>query len=310
MSDMSLQGLQGGVEGTNGVLRRMLTACGGPVCVYEAGEENKPKIVLLHGAMYDESRFIWDSLFPALSEKYHVFALDCPRHGGSRPWEGLLDRARLMEILKEVFLQLELERFSIVGLSMGGGLAIEYASLHPEQIEAMALFEPGGLGEHVDLQWFTWLYIHTPGMLHLLSRRYVKLNDDAVEKLLLQIFIKGTKPVAPERLTAILKDEIHGKFAFHEQDLDDWQISGIGPIHLKWNLLEQVRSIACPTLWLRGAESTLVKQGEMERAVYLASKQNAEATLTVIPNAGHILPLEQPEQANAAVLEFFQKTIG
>ncbi len=310
MSEMNILRQSGGVESVDGVQRRILTVCGGPVCVYEGGDDNRPKIVLLHGAMYDESRFIWDSLFPALSERYHVFALDCPRHGGSRPWEGLLDRARLMEILKEAFSQLKLERFSIVGLSMGGGLAIEYASLHPEQIEAMALFEPGGLGEHVDLQWFTWLYIHTPGMLHLLSRRYAKLNDTAVEKLLLQIFTKGTKPVDPARLAAILKDEIHGKYAFHERDLDDWQIGAIGPIHLKWALLKQVSMISCPTLWLRGAESTLVKQSEMERAVRLAREQKAEATLMVIQNAGHILPLEQPEQTNAAVLGFFFKTIG
>jgi len=74
----------GGVEGTAGVLKRMLQVCGGPICVYEAGEQDRPKIVLLHGAMYDESRFIWDSMFPALSEHFHVFALDTPRHGGSR----------------------------------------------------------------------------------------------------------------------------------------------------------------------------------------------------------------------------------
>ncbi len=310
MLNQSERGQLRGVEGTPGVQRRILSVCGGPICVYEAGESDRPPIMLLHGAMYDESRFIWDALFPALSERYHVFAMDCPRHGGSRPWEGVLDRARLMEILSGTFSQLGLERFSIVGLSMGGGLAIEYASLHPEKVESMALFEPGGLGEHVDLQLITWLYLKTPGMLRMLSRRYVKLDDSAIEKLLLTIFTKGTKPEHPVRLTAILKDEIRGKFESRENDMDDWQISAIAPFHLKWNLLEQVRSIACPTLWLRGEQSTLVKQSEMERAVALARENGAQAELKVIPNAGHILPLEQPEQANAEVLAFFGKTLS
>jgi len=309
MLNQSERNATGGVEGTPGVQRRILRVCGGPICVYEAGESNRPPIMLLHGAMYDESRFIWDALFPALSERYHVFALDCPRHGGSRPWEGVLDRARLMEILSETFLQIGLERFSLIGLSMGGGLAIEYASQHPEKIASMALFEPGGLGERVDLQLITWLYLKTPGMLRMLSRRYVKLEDRAIEKLLRTIFTKGTKPENSARLTAILKDEIRGKFEFGENDMDDWQISAIAPVHLKWNLLAQVRAIACPTLWLRGAESTLVKQSEMERAVALARENGMQAELRVIPNAGHILPLEQPEQANAEVLAFFGKTL-
>jgi pimeloyl-ACP methyl ester carboxylesterase len=133
-----------GVEGTAGTTNRVLTVCGGPVSVYEAGSSENPAVVLLHGAMYDEARFSWDQLFPALSERYHVLAVDTPRHGRSRPWSGTLDRAKLLEILAETFRQLKLERFSIVGLSMGGGLAIEYAAQHPEQVVSLALFEPAG----------------------------------------------------------------------------------------------------------------------------------------------------------------------
>ena len=298
-----------GVEGVAGVTKRLLPVCGGTICVYEAGERNPKSVVLLHGAMYDESRFIWDQLYPALAQRYHVFAIDTPRHGGSRPWSGFLDRARLMEILREAFSLLGVTRFSIVGLSMGGGLAIEYASIYPEQVEAMALFEPGGLGERVDLQWISWLYIKTPGMLRLLSRQYVKYSDAKVEKVLRSIYTKGTEPNAPARLAAILQDEIHGKFSFGEQDMDDWQISGINLTHLNWNLLGQVEAIRCPTLWLRGEQSKLVKQAEMERAVRLAGTNGSAARLIVIPNAGHILPLEQPEQANSAVLDFFAQTL-
>ncbi len=306
--DVSGKTIFGGVESTLGVQKRMLSVLGGTICLYEAGEPERPAIVLLHGAMYDESRFIWDALFPALSERYHVFAIDTPRHGGSRPWGGVLDRARLMEIFAETLAQLGLMKVSFVGLSMGGGLAIEYSSLHPEQVESMVLFEPGGLGDRVDLQWFTYFYIRTPGMLRLLSRQYVKYKDAKIEKLLRSIYTKGTAPKDLVRLTAILRDEIQGKYTYGEQDLDDWQISGIGLTKLNWNLLPQVEAITCRTLWLRGEKSTLVKQYEMERAVRLAGTQGASAELTVISNAGHILPLEQPDRANAAVLEFFSRT--
>jgi pimeloyl-ACP methyl ester carboxylesterase len=298
----------GGIENVPGVKHLEFEVCGGPMSVYEAGDPARPAVVMLHGAMYDEARFIWDQMFPFLSRDYHVFAVDTPRHGKSRPWQGTLDRPRLMEILHETINCLELDRFSLVGLSMGGSLSIEYASLHPEKIVSMVIFEPGGLADTVDMQFFTWLYLQTPGMLRLLSKKYVKMDHSAVMKLLGTIFVGGSKPTDPDRLTAILEDEIKGKFTCTENDMDDWQINAIAPFKLKWNLLDRIPLIQCPTLWMRGGDSTLVKQHEMERAVKLAASSGFEASLTVIPHAGHILPLERPDQANAAVKEFLDRT--
>jgi pimeloyl-ACP methyl ester carboxylesterase len=119
-----VQEIAGGVESVPGLKHHALQVCGGPISVYEAGNRNRPAVVMLHGAMYDEARFIWDQMFPFLSKDYHVFALDTPRHGKSRPWQGYLDRAKLMDILENTFKRLGLERFSLVGLSMGGGLSI------------------------------------------------------------------------------------------------------------------------------------------------------------------------------------------
>jgi pimeloyl-ACP methyl ester carboxylesterase len=300
----------GGIENVPGLRHHDLTVLGGPVSVYEAGDAARPCVVMLHGAMYDEARFIWDQMFPLLSRDYHVFALDTPRHGRSRPWSGTLDHERLMEILRGTFQQLGLDSFSLVGLSMGGGLSIGYASLYPRQVRSMALFEPGGLGERVDMEFFTWLYIKTPGMLRLLSGQYVKKDRAAMIKVLKSIYVGGSKPTDPERLAAILMDETRGKHACGENDMDDWQLHGIGPFHLTWNLLDRIPLIQCPSLWLRGADSVLVKQHEMERALELVRQGGAPAELVVIPHAGHILPLERPEQANTAVKDFLDKTVG
>ena len=278
--------------------------------VYEAGPADAPVVVMLHGAMYDEARFSWDQLFPHLSGEYHVFAVDSPRHGQSRPWAGWLDRDRLNQILAATCAYLGLTRFSLVGLSMGGGLSIDYATSHPESVASMALFEPGGLGDKVDWQFFTWLYIRTPGLLRYLGKRYLKKDRAAILKVLESLYVGGTKPVGPDRLAGILEDEIRGKVANQENDLDDWQISGIGPFGVKWTLLDRLPLIACPTLWLRGADSVLVKQDEMQRAVDLTRSGGTEATLQVFAHAGHMLPLEQPALANAAVQAFLDRTLA
>jgi pimeloyl-ACP methyl ester carboxylesterase len=274
---MKTQGIVGGVENVPGLKQYTLQVCGGPLSVYEAGDRDRPGVVMLHGAMYDEARFIWDQMFPFLSGDYHLFALDTPRHGKSRPWQGYMDRARLMDILDHTFSQLGLERFSLVGLSMGGGLSIEYASLHPEKVNSMVLFEPGGLGDKVDMELVTWLYIKIPGMLRLLSRQYIKRDHKAMGKTLQSIYVGGSKPTDPDRLIAILEDEVKGKYQYGENDMDDWQLSGIGPFKVKWTLLDRIPLIKCPSLWLRGADSVLVKQYEMERAVKLALDAGTQA---------------------------------
>jgi pimeloyl-ACP methyl ester carboxylesterase len=69
-------------------------------------------------------------------------------------------------------------------------------------------------------------------------------------------------------------------------------------------------SAKMPNLWLRGADSVLVKQHEMKRALKLAAESGIAAELKLIPSAGHLLPLERPEQANLIAKEFLYKTTG
>src|SRR5690625_149931 len=69
-----------------------LTVCGGPVRVYTGGQSG-PVLLLLHGAMLDTAAGVWRRVGPALAGEHRVVAVDLPRHGGSRPWRGVLDDA-------------------------------------------------------------------------------------------------------------------------------------------------------------------------------------------------------------------------
>ena len=141
----------------------ILTFEGGPVCVYEAGEENMPPVLLLHGAMYDEARFIWHHLAPALSRTRHVFAIDFPRHGKSRPWNGTVGQESLLYAVKEVIEHFSLAPLPFIGLSMGGSIAIVYALKYPGQVTGGIFMGPGGLGDKVPNQFFIMAYYKNPG---------------------------------------------------------------------------------------------------------------------------------------------------
>jgi len=139
-------------------------------------------------------------------------------------------------------------------------MAVATSQPNVTQGTSMALFEPGGIGDKVDNQLLVWSYITTPGLLRLLSRQYSKKDHGDMLKLLDSLYVGGSKPTDPNRLANILQDEARGKHKHGEKDMDDWQIDTIGPFKLRWNLLDRIPLIQCPTLWLRGAESTLVKQ--------------------------------------------------
>lgn len=150
----------------------MLKVAGNPISVYESGEEDFPPVLLLHGAMYDEARFIWYHLAPELSRTRRVFALDFPRHGSSRPWPGNVNREILCKAVEEVILHFDLAPLPLIGLSMGGAVATEYMLVHPEQTTGAVLMGPGGLGDKVANQFLSWLFIKIPGVLAAITKYY------------------------------------------------------------------------------------------------------------------------------------------
>lgn len=282
--------------------QHMLTLEGGPVCVYESGKDNMPPVVLLHGAMYDESRFIWYHIAPALSESRHVFALDFPRHGRSRPWAGLIDQNRLVSVLHEVIENFKLPPLPLIGLSMGGSVAIGYTLKHPDMVTGGVFIDPGGLGDKVRSQFLSWLFIKTPGALRLTASAYGKYSPEKLGKSLKKMLYAGEVSPDLDELTAILYEEAQQKKKYKELAMDDWQIAGISPFHLKINLLPELNRISCPVLWLRGKNDPLVVQSVMEEAASLTPK----GKLCVVENAGHLLPLEQPGEVSRLVLDFLQ----
>jgi pimeloyl-ACP methyl ester carboxylesterase len=77
----------------------LLKSAGGPISVYESGNERLSPVLLLHGAMYDEARLIWYHLAPFLAKSRRVLAIDFPGHGQSRPWSGFVGQKCLNQVV-------------------------------------------------------------------------------------------------------------------------------------------------------------------------------------------------------------------
>lgn len=110
---------------------------------YRAGEGNPTRLLLVHGIISSSAFFL--PLFPALSEKLDVVAVDLRCFGDS---DGLpIDATRgyrdWTEDLAEFTAALGWDRFALAGWSMGGMVSMQYAIEHPEQLTDLILINPG-----------------------------------------------------------------------------------------------------------------------------------------------------------------------
>lgn len=102
----------------------------------EVGNPAAPPLVLLHALGPDAKD--WDEVALALAEQYHVFALDQRGHGESaRP--GTYSFEAMRDDLKAFVDALALNRFTLIGHSMGGTVSFLFAERWPERIEKLVI---------------------------------------------------------------------------------------------------------------------------------------------------------------------------
>jgi pimeloyl-ACP methyl ester carboxylesterase len=111
-------------------------------------EGRGPLIVLVHGMA--GSSATWDLAMPRLAERYAVLALDLPGHGSSaKPVDGDYSLGAFASIVRDLIVTLGHDRATIVGQSLGGGVAMQFAYQFPSRCERLVLVGSGGLGREV-----------------------------------------------------------------------------------------------------------------------------------------------------------------
>src|SRR5262249_9319248 len=118
---------------------------GRTISYLEAGEG--PLLLLVHG-MAGTARN-WDAVIEPLALHNPVIAPDFPGHGASAPGGGDYSLGSLASGLRDLLLALGHERATLVGHSLGGGVALQFTYQFPEMVERLALVSSGGLGPDV-----------------------------------------------------------------------------------------------------------------------------------------------------------------
>ncbi len=132
-------------NGKSALKTKTVTLHGRPVAYVEAGEG--PVLLLIHGMAGTLEN--WQSVIEPLARHYTVIAPDLPGHGGSAPGGGDYSLGSLAAGLRDLLVTLGHKRATLVGHSLGGGIAMQFSYQFPEATERLVLVSSGGLGPEV-----------------------------------------------------------------------------------------------------------------------------------------------------------------
>lgn len=252
---------------------RVDTAKGTSVRVLQAGTGDD--VVLLHGAGGLEG--VYDAVVDRLATSYRVHIPELPGFGESTGEERLEDMLDFTLHAWDVVDALGIDRPHLVAHSMGGMIAAEMACIDPARPRSLSLLAPAGLwlDEHPIADIFAALPQDLPAlMFHDAEAGAAALTggvDFSDNEALVAFFITNAKQLG----TA-------GKILF--------------PIPNR-RLSKRIYRLAAPTLVVWGESDHLIPP------VYAARWQELVpgAEVVMVAEAGHMLPVEQPEQVAAAI---------
>ncbi len=119
------------------------TVLGQRLRLLDTGPRGAPPLILLHG--FGSSLETWEPWAKALSAKYRVIRFDLPGFGLTGPdAKGDYSDRRSLAIIAALMDQLALPRATLIGNSLGGRFAWEFAARYPERVEKLVLISPDG----------------------------------------------------------------------------------------------------------------------------------------------------------------------
>lgn len=223
------------------------------------------KVVLLHSALGDSR--LWRRQVEALTPRFEVVTPDLPGWGRSPlPHE----RFSYVEAVAEHL------PAALVGNSFGGAVALRTALAHPDRISKLVLVDPG-------LPAWDW----TEEM-----RDYWAAEEEAIDA--------GDLDAATEiNLAFWVAPEHHDEVRPQQRLALELQTAHEEP-EVAWPDLAPLSSLTVPTLVVVGE----LDKGDFRAIAQHLAEEIPDADLAVVPGAGHLVGLDQPEELNALLLEF------
>ncbi|MET0645711.1 MAG: alpha/beta fold hydrolase [Pyrinomonadaceae bacterium] len=237
-------------------------------------------VVFVHGGLVDSR--LWDEQMGPLSKRFRVVRYDLRGYGRSaaapEPFSHLEDLRGLLDFLK-------VERATLVGLSLGGIIAADFALEHPGRVERLVLVGPGLRGDRQPPP------KDAAAAVEAMSRGAEAFADITMKRELYAAVRPGS--AAHARLRRMLLDNFKA-------------LSSLRPGFIKYPdppTAERLADIKAPTLVLIGSRDG----GNLLNIADTLASNIPGARKVTIPGASHHPPVETPQEFNRTLLDFLTK---
>lgn len=259
-------------------------------------------VLLLHGGGVDSASLSWGGVGPRLAANgYRVVAPDHPGYGHTppAPWPSTQDR--LVAYVGEFVEALELDRYAIGGLSMGGAMTIGHVLDRPEKVTGAMLLGSYGFMSRLSQgplagirQALTWAMLRT-GLLRALSRWSGRSSRAMAWTMpaLIADPAQRTTELVDEILAAGRADHAFDAFGQWQRDQVRWN-------RLTTDYRAQLAAFPRPVLLIHGDKDTGVPVSAAREAAGLVP----DGRLEVVAGAAHWVQRDRPDAVVAAMLEF------
>jgi pimeloyl-ACP methyl ester carboxylesterase len=257
-----------------------------------------PNLVLIHG-MINSSKH-WESVAMKLAGSYRVIAPDLIGHGEAATPRGDYSLGAHAASIRDLLTTIGVERATIVGHSLGGGVAMQFFYQFPQRTERLALISSGGLGQEVSPLLRGAALPGSASLLKLATRpRLVGALAGAGKRLRERGNSTGVYLQAVARALGPLQED-GSRRAFLET------LRSVIDVHGQ-------RVSARDRLYLLGEMQTLIAWGERDRTIPVKHGLEAQQSIPncrfeTLPKAAHFPNLEDPEGLAAVLGDWMATT--
>jgi pimeloyl-ACP methyl ester carboxylesterase len=254
-----------------------------------------PPVVLIHG-MLNSSRH-WRSVALSLASEYTVLAPDLIGHGDSAAPRGDYSLGAHAASIRDLMAAIGIDRATIVGHSLGGGVAMQFFYQFPQRIDRLVLVSSGGLGRDVSPMLRTAALPGVAGLLSAIHPRLLatlwalgrRLRERGVG-VYLQAIARALQPLENADARAAFLHTLRSVIDVHGQ-----------------------RVSATDRLYLLEAIPTLIVWGERDHTIPIEHGRSAHAAIPgssfrTLARAAHFPHLEDPDGLSALLGEFIAAT--
>jgi pimeloyl-ACP methyl ester carboxylesterase len=259
-----------------------------------------PAVALIHGLLGSHRN--WDHLVDALAVERRVIAPDLLGHGASAKPMGDYSLSAHAAMLRDLFDHLGISSATIVGHSLGGGIALQFAYLFPDRVDQLVLVSSGGLGRELSPLLRAASLPGAEWVVPVLASRWVRERGDALGRGLARVGIRARPDVteAWRGLSSLNDKETRRAFFATTRAVIDpgGQTVNASPrLHL---------AATVPTLLVWGARDRMIPSWH----AVMAQQAIEGSRVEVFERAGHFPHLDDPERFARLLSEFIAGGAG